>query len=210
MHPHDQLASIYPGTATSPTLVFLSPSLPLASLHPLASTLLSSLSPTSITIISSYHFPSYITSTPSPSPPFLYLRSQATAALNNLSSAGILTPYSPPNLLHGLSPLLLTLSAISSIPSALVLLPTTAVPAPLNGPFPTSSTVTNTFYDAGGPTGLSDPGRMFKEVQGKLVQVAEGLGWSWWSAKGNQGKGFAWLEQSRAHKRTENAGSMYM
>lgn len=205
-----QFGSIAAATATTPTFVFLSPSLPLASLHPLASTLLATLAPTSTHILASYHLPSYVISPRPASPPLLYLRSQATPSLTSLSAAGVITPYSPPNLLHGLPSLLLTLSALSTVPSTLVLLPTTAPPASLNGPFAVSSIVTNTFYDAGGPTSLSDPGGLYREISGKVQSLANELGWDWWVARDGSGKGFDWLDKQRTIKRKENVSSMYM
>lgn len=190
------------------TLVFLSAELPLASLHPLASTLLSALAPSTTTIISSYHLPTYIFESRPASPPIFYLRSQPTAALTSLVSEGSLTPYQPPNLLHGLASSLLTNSSLSQIPSTLILLPSTAIPAPLNGPF--TSTSSQSFYDAG-PTSLSDPGGMYRElVGGKLSAVAKALGWTWWSPKESKGDGFGWLAAVRKQRRKEEISSMYM
>lgn len=193
-------------TLSTATLVFLSIALPLVSLHPLASTLLSALAPTSSTILASYHLPSYISS--SPDPHLLYLRSTPTDALSSLVSSGTLHPYAPPNLLHGLPSSLLALSTLAGIPSTLILLPTTSVPQPLNGPW--SIAGTNTAYDAGGPTELSEVGQTFREVKREVHKVAKELEWSWWSPSEGKGKGFAWLEKKRKDKRREDVGSMYM
>lgn len=199
-----QLGAIH--TLPGATLVFLSIALPLVSLHPLASTLLSALAPSSSTILASYHLPSYITS--SPDPQLLYLRSTPTAPLSSLVSAGTLHPYAPPNLLHGLPSSLLALSTLAGVPSTLILFPTASVPQPLNGPW--SIAGTNTAYDAGGPTELSEVGQTFREVKGEVEKVARELRWSWWSGNEGQGKGFAWLEKKRKDKRREDVGSMYM
>lgn len=201
--------------AGQPTLVFLSQELPLVSLYPLASTLVQQLKPKTSIAISSYHLPTYVSSAASArseSPPVLYLRSQSTPALDSLSSSGSLTPYEPPNLLHGLASLLLTLSALSGVPSTLILLPTVTQPSPLNGPFTQSSSSTdNAFYDAG-PTSLSDPGAVYQDIKrGKLSRIAAELGWDkFWSANESGGSGFGWLEKSRKLRRKELAGSMYM
>lgn len=200
-----QMATIR--TVLGTTLVFLSAELPLASLYPLASTLLSALAPGTTTILSSYHLPSYIFDSRPASAPILYLRSQPSPSLTSLATSGDLTPYQPPNLLHGLASLLLTLSSLAKTPSTLILLPSTAIPAPLNGPF--ISTSSQAFYDAG-PTSLSDPGGLYRELQGKLGRVAVGLGWTWWSPKETKGDGFAWLDSQRKQRRKDEFNSMYM
>lgn len=189
------------------TLVFLSAELPLASLHPLASTLLSTLAPRSTTIISSYHLPSYIFDSRPASSPILYLRSRSSPALEALKASGDLLPYSPPNLLHGLASLLLTLSSLAQLPSTMILLPSTAIPAPLNGPF--TSTSSQAFYDAG-PTSLSDPVGLYRELAGKLGRVSQQLGWSWWDGREAKGHGFSWLEKARKQRKKEEISSMYM
>ncbi|GAA5848426.1 hypothetical protein JCM8547_004511 [Rhodosporidiobolus lusitaniae] len=223
----EQVGSIYP-SQTGATLVFLSIAVPLASLHPLASTLLSTLSPSTSTIIASYHLPSYIPpndnedSTPTSPAPLLFLSSSSKpSAVSSLASSRIISPFTPPNLLHGLPSQLLILSALltPSSPTTLLLLPTTTPPSPLNGPFPLLSPITSSsgsgtsIYDAGGPTGLSDPGALFRELAGPtgpLGKVKESLGWSWWDAQGRGGKAFDWLEKQRRDRRREEVGSMYM
>lgn len=190
------------------TLVFVSQELPLVLLYPLGQKLLEALAPSSTVIISSYHMPTYISMIRSDSPRVLYLRSQPSPRLDSLAKDGSLSPFEPPNLLRGLPSLLLTLSALSSTPSTLILLPTVTLPSPLNGPFTRQSS--NTFYDAG-PTSLSDPGGVFQEIRGKLQRVANELGWSeFWSAVEMSGSGFSWLEKARKQRRQELANSMYM
>lgn len=68
-------------------------------------------------------------------------------------------------------------------------------------------------YDAGGPTGLSDPGALFRELagaKGPLRKVKEELGWGWWDSETKEGKAFEWLEKSRKERRREENSSMYM
>ncbi|GAA6051867.1 hypothetical protein JCM3770_005508 [Rhodotorula araucariae] len=221
-----------PTVAGQPTLVLLSTALPLASLHPLASTLLDSLKPTTTTIVSSYHLPSYIPPSsdapPTSTAPILTLSSPSPSpALTQLRSSGAVAPFTTPNLHHGLASSLLTLSHVtpSISGSTLLLLPTTTPPQPLNGPFSLVSPITasvgsaGTLYDAGGPTGLSDPGALFRELAGlgarssraaPLRQVQAALGWGWWTPDRQGGKGFEWLERQRRARRREQAGSMYM
>ncbi|BGP37882.1 hypothetical protein JCM10450v2_001818 [Rhodotorula kratochvilovae] len=230
----EQAGLLLPSTsAGQPTLIFLSTALPLASLHPLASTLLDTLKPSATTIVSSYHLPSYIppsSDAPSTSSaPILTLSSPSPSpAVAQLRSSGALAPFTTPNLHHGLASSLLTLSHLSpSISSSsLLLLPTTTPPQPLNGPFSLASPITatvgsaGTLYDAGGPTGLSDPGALFRELAGvggarsrraaPLREIKDALGWEWWTPERQGGKGFEWLERQRRERRREQAGSMYM
>lgn len=167
------------------------------------------LAPSATTTIASYHLPSYVVDTVPTTPPVLFLRSQPTPQLMKLQNDGDLAPFRPPNLLHGLPSMLLTLSTLASFPSLLVLLPTLAQPQPLNGPFTTTSS--NLFYDAG-PTGLSNPNDVYNEIRPRLGRIANALGWSWWRAAESNGQGFAWLEQQRKHRRKEEmrSSSMYM
>ncbi|SCZ95937.1 BZ3500_MvSof-1268-A1-R1_Chr8-1g09895 [Microbotryum saponariae] len=195
----------------SVTVVFTSIALPLVSLYPFAHALLSKLSPTSTTIVAPYHSPSYIAEQPPASPLIRYLSSPTPNSLLTLEQAGHLSPFSPPNLLHGLAPLLLTLSTLSEIEASLILLPSIASPTSLNGPFLGPSSWSNTIYDAGGPTSLSDSRGVYADVQGSLKAVGKGLGWDeWYDAKKRDGKSSDWIERSRREKRREQAGSMYM
>lgn len=228
--------------AAHPTLVFLTTALPLAALHPLSSTLLEALQPATVTIVSSYHLPSYIppakrdADSPTSSAPILALSSPSPSpAITQLRSTGALSPFTTPNLHHGLASSLLTLSHLSpsTTSSTLLLLPTTTPPQPLNGPFSLASPVgmtsgsAGTLYDAGGPTSLSDPGALFRELVGglggprrtrtaaaspgaPLREVKTALGWDWWSPEAQGGTAFEWLERQRREKRREQAGSMYM
>ncbi|KAK4705442.1 hypothetical protein P7C70_g756, partial [Phenoliferia sp. Uapishka_3] len=208
----EQAATIRTSSGSAATVVFISSALPLASLYPLVSTILAALSPRSATIIASYHSPSYLTATPFSSAPILYLRSTPSDALASLKSSGIIHPFSPPNLIHGLAASLLTLSALSEAPSTLILVPTVAAPQPLNGPFPstTSWTNRNTAYDAGGPTGLSDPDGSYKELKGTLKTIKNALEWSWWNPDEAKGNGFAWIEAQRKARRKAQTSGMYM
>lgn len=203
-----QMASIV-SQPTQTTLVFLSQELKLVNLFPLASALMKELAPTRTTTITSYHLPSYLTDVEHSTPPILYLESQPSAEVKNLVDSGNLTAYTPPNLLHGLASMLVTLSTLSGVPSLLLLLPSLAPPHPLNGPWPTTSS--SDFYDAG-PTGLSNPNEILREVQGKLRQVASTLSWTWWRSDQAGGNGFAWLEQERKQRRKQEMRnySMYM
>lgn len=223
--------------ASGAILVFLSTALPLASLHPLASKIYDVLQPVSSTIVAAYHLPSYIPPADAPSSssaPLLFLASPSPAApLSKLKSEGSLHPFNPPNLLHGLPSALLTVSVLSSASksSTLLLLPTTAPPQPLNGPFSPVSPITASagasLYDAGGPTGLGDPSALFRELAGTgrrrgsaaadagarrapLQAVKEALGWNWWDPTKQGGQGFAWLEKRRKERRREELSSMYM
>ncbi|GAA5868946.1 hypothetical protein JCM3774_006800 [Rhodotorula dairenensis] len=220
-------------------LVFLSTALPLAALSPLAACVLELLEPTTVTVLASYHLPSYIPPTTptaaAAAPPVLYLASPAPSpAVSHLVSSGALQHFTPPNLLHGLAAAVLTLSTLadSVSNSTLLLLPTTTPPPPWNGPFPPTSPIptttgggsTSSMYDAGGPTGLGEPGALFREVAGAaasrgvatsrkaapLRAVKEALGWNWWDPAGRGGLGFAWLEQQRKQRRRTELSSMYM
>ncbi|GAA5837608.1 hypothetical protein JCM9279_006805 [Rhodotorula babjevae] len=244
----DQAGLVIPAAAgaASPTLVFLTTALPLAALHPLAATLLEALQPSTVTIVSSYHLPSYIppakrdASSSTSTAPILALSSPSPSpAVTQLRSTGALSPFTTPNLHHGLASSLLTLSHLSpsTTSSTLLLLPTTTPPQPLNGPFSLASPVgmtsgsAGTLYDAGGPTSLSDPGALFRELVGlgaprrsrqtaaaaataspgaPLREVKTALGWDWWSPEAQGGTAFEWLERQRKDKRREQAGSMYM
>ncbi|GAA5989314.1 hypothetical protein JCM10908_001252 [Rhodotorula pacifica] len=231
----EQAGLISAATGTH-SLVFLSTALPLAALHPLAAHVLELLQPSTVTILASYHLPSYIPANPTPSPgaPVLYLASPSPApAIEKLVSSGTLQPFTPPNLLHGVPAALLALASLSDSVSnsTLLLLPTTTPPPPLNGPFPPTSPITNSggssMYDAGGPTGLGEPGALFREVAGGTAQrglgggdgvrkapplqaVKEALGWSWWDAASQGGKGFEWLERQRKQRRKSEFSSMFM
>ncbi|GAA5968059.1 hypothetical protein JCM11641_003715 [Rhodosporidiobolus odoratus] len=205
------------------TLVFLSTALPLASLHPLASFLLSTLEPSTSTVLASYHLPSYIPPSDvtyaSPAPVLYLASSTPSAALNELQDTKLVSPFTPPNLLHGLPSLLLMLSSLSPSNSAstLFLLPTTIAPSPLNGPFSPLSPITHssaqTIYDYGGATNLSDPGALFRELsngRGPLTAIKEKYGWQWWNPQVQGGTAFDWLERKRKERRREEVGSMYM
>ncbi|GAA5929366.1 hypothetical protein JCM10213_006360 [Rhodosporidiobolus nylandii] len=217
----EQIGSIQPSEAGA-TLVFLSTAIPLASLHPLALALLSALEPSSSTILSSYHLPSWIPPSedaPSSAAPVLFLTSPTSAsALAQLRSIGAVSPFTPPNLLHGLPSILLMLASLApSSTSSALLLPTTTPPQPLNGPFsplsPVSHVAAQTIYDYGGETGLSDPGALFRELSGSrgpLRTIKEQLGWSWWQPERKDGRAFEWLEKQRRDRRREEVGSMYM
>lgn len=185
--------------------MFLSTALPLAALHPLAATVLQALTARSVTILASYHSPSYLTSTPLPTAPILYLRSSASAPLAALSAAGVVRPFAPPNLVHGLPAALLTLAALAETPTALLLVPTVAAPQPLNGPFSPTTTWTGR-NTAGGP----DPDGAFSELRAPLLALKDALGWSWWSPAERSGDGFAWLEAQRKARRQDQMSSMYM
>lgn len=195
-----------------------------------------------MTIVSSYHLASYIPPSQSAAStstaPILSLSSPfPSPAVTQLRSTGSLQPFTTPNLHHGLASSLLALSHLSPSTSSatLLLLPTTTPPQPLNGPFSLASPVSaaggsaGTLYDAGGPTGMSDPGALFRELAGiagragarpastartrragPLRQVKAALAWEWWNPDGQGGKGFEWLERQRRDKRREQAGSMYM
>lgn len=217
------------------TLVFLSTALPLAALYPLAARVLELLRPNKVTVIASYHLPSYIppSATPTPplaiAPPVLYLASPSPSpTVAKLASNGSVQPFKPPNLLHGLPAALMTLSSTTNLAAAanstLWLLPTTTTPPPLNGPFPPTSPITNhggsasSMYDAGGPTGLGEPNALFRQVAGSssaggghpLQAIKELESWSWWDPSGHGGQGFGWLERQRKQKRRSELSSMYM
>ncbi|GAA5883306.1 hypothetical protein JCM16303_006679 [Sporobolomyces ruberrimus] len=225
-----------PQTEGRATLVFLSTSIQLSHLHPIASYLIETLSPSSCDIIASYHLPSYIPSSDSDSPssfssrlPILCLSSPSAPtnpALASLRSSKLVEPYEPPNLLHGLpSSLLIVASLFSPAPPAtLVLIPTTTPPRPLNGPFSHLSPVTQpsvtTLYDAGGPVGLSDPAAQFRLLaRDKIAKIKDALEWDWWNVPeetsgrktvGIAGKGFEWLEKERKLRKKEETSSMFM
>lgn len=229
-----QAGLIVPARANAPTLVFLSTALPLATLNPLSAKLLEALKPPTSIIVSTYHLPSWIPASNDPSSsnaPVLYLSSASPPpAVAQLRSHGAVQPFSPPNLHHGLGASLLTLSALSTsaASSTLLLLPTTTPPQPLNGPFAPLSPIVSagvgsagTLYDAGGPTGLSDPGALFRSLAGigskraapgaaPLRAVKDALAWDWWAPEKQGGKGFEWLERQRKERRREAASSMYM
>ncbi|GAA5885308.1 hypothetical protein JCM6882_009562 [Rhodosporidiobolus microsporus] len=220
----EQVGSIRP-SSSSQTLVFLSTAIPLASLHPLVSALLAALEPSNSTILASYHLPSYIPpseNAPQSAAPVLYLASPSpSSTISQLETAGAVAPFNPPNLLHGLPSLLLMLSSLlhTCTSSTLLLLPTTTSPQPLNGPFSPLSPITHgtgatTIYDAGGPTGLGDPGALFREVasgpRAPMGEVKKLLGWDWWTPEAKGGKAFEWLEKQRRDRRREEVGSMYM
>ena len=228
--------------ATEPascTLVFLSTALPLAALYPLAARVLELLQPNKVTVIASYHLPSYIppsATTPTPplaiAPPVLYLASPSPSpTVAKLASNGSVQAFTPPNLLHGLPAALMTLSsttlaAAADSDSTLWLLPTTTPPPPLNGPFPPTSPIVNhggsassTMYDAGGPTGLGEPNALFRQVagssggrgaRGPLLAIKELESWNWWDPSSHGGQGFAWLERQRRQRRKSELSSMYM
>ncbi|GAA5995416.1 hypothetical protein JCM5350_001061 [Sporobolomyces pararoseus] len=192
-------AILPPSTEGRATVVFLSTSIQLSYLHPLASFLLETLSPSSSTILASYHLPSYIPPSTTESQtafssrlPILALSSSSVSdsALASLRSDSTIESYLPPNLLHGLpSSLLIVSSLLSPSPptrTTLLLLPTTTPPQPLNGPFSHLSPVTQpsitTLYDAGGPVGLSDPSSLFRQLSlTKLQKIKQTLGWDWWN-----------------------------
>ncbi|GJN88629.1 hypothetical protein Rhopal_001595-T1 [Rhodotorula paludigena] len=230
----EQAGLIVPARVNAPTLVLLSAALPLATLHPLSAKLLEALKPATSISVSTYHLPSWIPASNDPSSstaPILYLSSASPSpAVAQLRSHGAVQPFSPPNLHHGLGASLLTLSALSTsaASSTLFLLPTTTPPQPLNGPFAPLSPIVSagvgsagTLYDAGGPTGLSDPGALFRSLAGigskraapgaaPLRAVKDALAWDWWVPGRQGGKGFEWLERQRKERRREAASSMYM
>ncbi|KAI5479607.1 hypothetical protein MNV49_003344 [Pseudohyphozyma bogoriensis] len=183
-----QVGEIY--TIESTTLVFLTSDLVLASLHPLASSLLTSLKPSSTSIIAPFYLPNYLP----PTPAKLFSIGDAPSSISHL-----VTPYAPPNLLHGLAASLLTNSSLlsTSTSSFLLLVPSITAPPPLNGPFSTST--------------LAEPlGGVWGEVRVSFGAVAQALGWSWWSGKEVKGKGFQWAVKERKERRREEIGSMYM
>lgn len=191
---------------------------PLALLHQLVTYILTSLKPTSSTIIASYNFPSYVTSSSSNNnpdrPPILYLRSHSTESLEKLDASSTIQPFQPPNLLHGLPASLLSLSTLSAIPSVLLLFPTASSNEPLNGPWSNNSSSTknaNSLYNIGP---LSDEGGMMGLVNEELVAVAKELGWNWLGSRvegSKSEKGFDWLERIRKVKRREQiSSSMFM
>ncbi|KAK4053034.1 hypothetical protein OIV83_001769 [Microbotryomycetes sp. JL201] len=192
------------------TLVFLSHELRLSSLMPLASKLMQVLAPSRTTVITSYHLSSYLSEIDVSKPPVLFLQSPACAETASLVDSKDLTPFAPPNMLHGLASCLLTLSALAGVPSLLLLLPSVAPPPPLNGPWPVSPS-SNSFYDAG-PTGLSNPTEVLQEVRSKLVNIASKLDWQWWRLQTSNGTGFEWLDKQRKQKRKQelSSSSMYM
>ncbi|GAA6020108.1 hypothetical protein JCM11491_006400 [Sporobolomyces phaffii] len=238
----EQYGAILPSSARGrATLVFLSSSIPLAFLHPLAEFLLETLAPTFSTIVGSYHLPSYINPSSTESPtafksrlPILFLASPSSSPsaspLASLRANGTIEPYTPPNLLHGLAASLLTLSSLvlPALPTTLLLLPTSTPPQPLNGPFSPLSPVTQprvvTLFDAGGPTGLSDPTAQFRHLAAdKLPRIKAALEWDWWTLPASKpgdrstgkeqvtaGRGFEWLETARKARRKEETSSMFM
>ncbi|KAM0792424.1 hypothetical protein ACM66B_005101 [Microbotryomycetes sp. NB124-2] len=205
-----QQMALIASQASQTTLVFLSHELRLRNLMPLAAKLMQVMQPTRTTIITSYHLPSYLSDDDLASPPILFLQPEPSAEVSSLIDSADLTPYAPPNLLHGLASSLVTLSTIAGIPSLLLLLPSLAPPPPLNGPW-SATTSSNTFYDAG-PTGLSNPNEVLQEVRHKLVNVASELCWHWWGQDQSSGTGFDWLYKQRKQKRKQevSSNSMYM
>lgn len=213
------MGSIQGATPTRPTIIHLSTQLALASLHPLANSLLTTLNPASLEIIASYHAPSYIHSSASASasssatPALLHLSTSPAAPITRLASASLILPFSPPNLLHGLAPALLTLASLH-LPgpdqsSSLLLLPSSALPQPLNPPFPLAAPgqaeASEAFRDLGSVGGL------WQQGVPALARVAAELGWDrWWTAKGKGGDGFAWLDGQRKARRKDYQSSMYM
>ncbi|KAM0755891.1 hypothetical protein T439DRAFT_376174 [Meredithblackwellia eburnea MCA 4105] len=229
-----------PGSTTT-TLVHLSPSIPLASLHPLTTKLITTLAPSSVLILSSYHLPSYLSKTiHNENPPILYLRSTSLSPpqtnLTQLEKRGLVQPFLPPNLLHGLPASLLTSSVLHSSrsPSStekvtekgtetlLLLFPTTSVPDPVSSsslyatPHWQSSMHQRGLYDAGGPTAISDPDGLFGSVLRRVVGGQEGLGRDWddWfegsQREGGAEEGFKWLDERRRKERRENTSSMFL
>ncbi|POY74326.1 hypothetical protein BMF94_2520 [Rhodotorula taiwanensis] len=233
-----QAGLIQPSADSTTSLVFLSTALPLAALYPLAVRVLELLQPATVTVIASYHLPSYIPPAPvtSPIPPILYLAPPAPPpAIEKLAKAGAIQPFTPPNLLHGLAAALISVSSISAVSEStlLLLVPTTTTPPPLNGPFPPTSPISTSggasMYDAGGPTGLGDPGALFRELAGggatrrhpgvraptgtaPLQTIKDALEWTWWDpvANAGSGKGFEWLERQRKERRRSEMSSMFM
>ncbi|KAK4058741.1 hypothetical protein OIO90_000185 [Microbotryomycetes sp. JL221] len=203
-----QMASIV-ALPTQVTIVFLSCELRLANLHALASHLMQILAPTSATTVTSYHLPSYLSDKDFVTPPILFLQSPPSAEVQTLVDEGDLTPFAPPNLLHGLAAALVTLSSLAGVPSLLLLLPSITQPPPLNGPW-SAMTSSNTFYDAG-PTGLSNPEQVLNDVKTKLLRVAQRLNWNWWRSDAS-GREFQWLEKQRRQRRKQemSSTSMYM
>jgi hypothetical protein len=199
-------------------IVYLSPALPLAALFPLAHKLLAKLAPSGYTIVTSYHAPSYIpASTP---PPILYLQSQhstETTTIESLQTADLVRPFAPPNLIHGLAASLLLVSSpgFTEESSVLLSLPTTLTPPSLNGTsYPSSHSFTsNTSYDAGGPTGLSEWNGGWGwggEGLESWEKVVKAFGWTWWTKSETKGDGFAWVEEARKEKLRAAVGNMYM
>jgi hypothetical protein len=198
----------YPSTTPktpAATLIFLSVSMPLASLYPLTTTLIDGFAPASSTIIAPYHFSTYITSSPMTTPKLLYLRSTPNPLLDTLAKNDIIRPFSTPNLIHGLAASLLT-SSISSTPpiqSLLLLLPSTAPP--------TLSPSLSSYSHA-----LSSEAEenLFDQIEDNLRTVAKELGWGSWALRmrgeKKRGNAFEWLEKARRERRREEVGSMYI
>jgi hypothetical protein len=77
-------------------------------------------------------------------------------------------------------------------------------------------------FDAGGPTGLSDPSAQFRQLASdKLPLLKQALGWDWWKVPERiderkrketvtAGKGFEWLEKARKLRKKEETSSMFM
>lgn len=195
--------------------MYLSPQLELASVYPLAESILHALKPASVTIISSYHLASYInpSSTRSASAPILHLSTSPSSAIECLVKGSTILPFSPPNILHGLSSALLTVAALQhpgpEQSSTLLLFPSTSLPQPLNPPFPLSAPgeaeSSDAFRDLGNAGGLWSAGLE------TVSKVAKELEWNrWWSARERGGKGFEWLDAQRKARRNEYSSSMYM
>lgn len=213
-------------TTPRTTLIFLTPTVPLAAQNGLCAFLFHLLQATTVTIISDYSFPAYLPPTPlaSDAPPaILFLASYTSPSLTLLKEH--LTPHSPPNLVHSLPAALLSVASLPTLirpsapPALLVLLPSSLTPAPLNPSLQTpyisiANRTLSTSYDHGGPVALASPEALFNAVRKGLAEIGKELRWFWWDANRKDGVvGYQWVERERAQSRKERdakTGGMYV
>lgn len=221
-----QVGSI--STTPTTTIIFLSSTIPLSSLHPLSAFLFHLLQPKTVTIINAYHYPSYIfPSTPNDenkgnsTPPVLFLRSYQSPSLSILADEKIIVPFSPPNLVHGIASALFTVSSLPTPikptppPTLLLLLPSINPAPPIN---PTSihlathDAITSTHSSLNG--GAGEEAELFQATKAMLLVIQKEFRWVWWDAEKSDGiVGFEFVERARKESRRniqENSGGMYM
>ena len=217
-------------TTPTTTLIFLSSTISLPSLHPLSVFLLHLLQPKTVTIINSYHYPSYIFPAPNvdnkkssnqDSPPILFLRSYQSPSLTILADNHIIHPFSPPNLVHGIASALFTVSSLPTPvkptppPTLLLLLPSTNPAPPIN---PTSihlathDAITSTHSSLNG--GAGEESELFQSLKETIKVIQAEFRWVWWDAEKSDGiVGFEFVERARKENLKnvhENSGGMYM
>ncbi|KAK9895379.1 hypothetical protein P389DRAFT_197439 [Cystobasidium minutum MCA 4210] len=204
------------------TLVFVASSMSYEAMHAVSETLLRELQPAKITLIESYSYSSYLSSSPT-KPTIRYLTTSDPAGIQ-------LSAFDPPNLVQGLSAALACEADEQDIPCSILLFPSNLSDSTSASVIVHSThrqLVPDGIYDYGGPLPGAESLLASTENRQALADLGQTFGWASFGWKvpsfsatahkvqkmkvASSEAGFGWWEQAkRSHRQALAEGGMYL